>query len=194
MRILSSIGLVVVFLSLSNCAVSQEYDLDLAVLPLAQEDREQATIVYVDEEGAFQVLRSGSNKLFCIADEPGDDRFSLECHPNSLMTYLERKEKRSLSEYRDELDQGIDEDIQSGALDFPVGARSYFISGRMNSGDKVPDSARVWQEIAVPFASEEQTGLPTEDAGASPWLMGEDSHGAHIMIGYRTVAWERLFD
>ena len=184
----------IVFLSLSNCAVSQEYELDLAVLPLAQEDREQATIVHFDEEGSFQTLRSGSNNLFCIADEPGDDRLSLECHPKSLMTYLERKEKRSLSDQRDELDQLIAEDVESGALDFPVGARSYFISGRMSSDQGAPDSVRVWQEIAVPFAGEEQTGLTTEDAGANPWLMGEDSHGAHIMIGYRTVAWDSLFD
>jgi|GEM_PF-6256797 len=194
MRILSSIGIVLVFLSLSNCAVSQEYELDLAVLPLAQEDRGQATIVHFDEEGSFQTLRSGSNTLFCIADEPGDDRLSLECHPKSLMIYLERKEKRSLSDQRDELDTRIADDIQSGALDFPFGARSYFISGRLNSGQQAPDSVRIWQEIAVPFASEEETGLTTEDAGANPWLMGEESHRAHIMIGYRTEAWESLFD
>ena len=187
-------GLFVLFLSLSNCAVSQDYDLELASIPLAKGARPQATVVRFDELGDFEVLREGSNNLFCIADEPGDDRFSVECHPKAMMTYLERKQKRALSDNKDELDRLIAEDIRTGTLAFPVGARSMFVSGSINTSTGVPDSVRVWDELAVPFANEEQTGITTEDAGMDLWLMGEDSHRAHIMVGYRTVAWSTVVE
>jgi len=65
----------------------------------------------------------------------------------------------------------------------------HFISGPINAETGVPDSVRVWSEIAVPFAGSEKTGLTLEDAGEAPWMMRPNHYGAHIMIDYSTVAW-----
>ena len=69
----------------------QALDLETAVLPLPAELRAEATILILTDTREFEVLRAGSNGFFCIADQPGDDRFSVNCHPGSLRTFLERR-------------------------------------------------------------------------------------------------------
>ena len=151
-----------------------------------------ASVVTYTAEGTLRIIRLGTNGFFCIADIPHDQRFSVACHPESMRAYLERRRQLSLTETRTVRDSLLTGEIQEGKLELAVGTLSRFISGQINPETGVPDSVRVWSEIAVPFAGPEKTGLTLEDAGEAPWMMRPNQYGAHIMIDYATVAWGDL--
>ena len=162
---------------------------ETAVLPLSANLQSDASVVTYTSEGTLQIIRAGTNGFFCIADNPEDQRFSVACHPESMRPYLERHRRLSLTETRSVRDSLLTQEIQEGKIELAVGTLSRFISGPINAETGVPDSVRVWSEIAVPFAGPEKTGLTTEDAGEAPWMMRPNHYGAHIMIDYSTVAW-----
>jgi len=164
-------------------------DVETAVLPLPANLQSEASVMTYTPEGTLRIIRSGTNGFFCIADNPDDERFSVACHPESMRAYLERRRQLSLNETRTVRDSLLTMEIQEGKIELAVGTLSRFISGQINPETGVPDSVRVWSEIAVPFAGPEKTGLTTEDAGEAPWMMRPNHYGAHIMIDYSTVAW-----
>lgn len=170
-------------------AFGQASLLDTAVLPLPRALRSDATIIKRADDATFITIRQGRNGYFCIADEPGDERFSAVCHPESMMKYVAHMRALTASMEADERDSLIGEAIRNGRLSLPAGAISRYISGALNLSTGVPDSVMIWEEIAVPFASAEKTGLTTINAGEAPWLMRDGEYGAHIMIDYRRVAW-----
>ncbi len=169
-----------------------DVDVETAVLPLPANLQSDASVVTYTAEGTLRIIGAGTNGFFCIADNPDDQRFSVACHPESMRAYLERRRQLSLTETRTVRDSLLTGEIQEGKLELAVGTLSRFISGPINPETGVPDSVRVWSEIAVPFAGPEKTGLTLEDAGEAPWMMRPNQYGAHIMIDYSTVAWGEL--
>lgn len=165
---------------------------EVARWPLPLGMREGASVLEETKRGTFKTLYVGGNGLFCIADTPNDNRFSVECHPESLRAFLERKNVLAKTGSRAVRDSLLNHEVKSGQVLVPAGAHSHFISGKLNRNTNIPDSVWVWSEIAVPFAGSEETGLPTEDAGAQPWLMNAQAYGSHIMVGYVLIPWAEL--
>jgi Zn ribbon nucleic-acid-binding protein len=163
-----------------------------ALLSLSPDLRETAAVMKYTEDGLLQSVRAGTNGFFCVMDRPGDDRFSVECHPESIRAYVERRQHLYLKGGRALRDSLLAIEVKSGKVNLPTGAISHFISGALNPDTGVPDTVRVWDEIDVPFAEPKTTGHTTENAGAAPWLMSEGTVGAHIMVDYRKVAWTDL--
>ena len=184
------LSLIIIIATLPEIGMCQtDVDVKTAVLPLPPNLQSDASVMTYTTEGTLQIIRSGTNGFFCIADNPDDQRFSVECHPESMRAYLERRRQLSLTETRTVRDSLLTMEIQEGKLELPVGTHSRFVSGPINVETGVPDRVRVWSEIAVPFAGPEKTGLTLEDAGEAPWMMRPNHYGAHIMVGYSTVAW-----
>ncbi|NND73329.1 MAG: hypothetical protein HKN43_17270 [Rhodothermales bacterium] len=149
------------------------------------------TIKMIDDESVSVTV--GESRYTCFNDKPGDDRFSVQCHPDTLVPYLTELASFPAGTDRAIRDSVLTARYESGLLDLPSGAISGFISGPVNPLTGTPDSVRVWSEIAIPFATAVTTGLTTANAGEQPWLMSEGRIGAHIMIDYRRVAWADLF-
>ncbi len=166
-------------------------NLETALLPLPEELRAEATILILTDTREFEVLRAGSNGFFCIADQPGDDRFSVNCHPESLRTFLERRRSYP-ADSRAERDSVLTAEILAGLLAVPNGALSWYMQANINEETGVPDEVTVWNELTAPFATTDATGMGTVDAGAVPWLMSAGRYSAHIMVGRRTVVWSEL--
>ncbi len=184
------LSLIIIIITLPEVGMCQTaVDVETAVLPLPANLQSNASVMTYTPEGTPRIIRSGTNGFFCIADIPNDQRVSVACHPESMRAYLERHRQLSLTETRTVRDSLLTEEIQEGKLELAVGSLSRFISGPINAETGVPDSVRVWSEIAVPFAGSEKTGLTLEDAGEAPWMMRPNHYGAHIMIDYSTVAW-----
>jgi len=180
----------IIMVTLPEVGISQTaVNVETAVLPLPANLQSDASVMTYTPEGTLRIIRSGTNGFFCIADIPDDQRFSVACHPESMRSYLERRRRLSLTETRTMRDSLLAQEIQEGKIGLAVGTLSRFISGPLNAETGVPDSVRVWSEIAVPLAGPEKTGLTLEDAGEAPWMMRPNHYGAHIMIDYATVAW-----
>lgn len=186
------LSLAIIFLLAFETRSQTVENIETAVWPLPLNLRNDASIMTYNPDGTLRSLRLGKNGFFCIPDNPNDDRFSVECHPQSLRAYLERRRQLLDTENRALRDSLLTREIQEGKLELPVGAISYFTSGKVNPQSGVPDSVMVWSEIALPFAGTEKTGLTTENAGEAPWIMRPNQYGAHVMIGFSTIAWDDL--
>ncbi len=175
-----------------NLAAQPSFSPSMALLALPSELREEAAIMTYGEDGLFEVLRHGTNDWFCIADRPGDQRFSVECHPPAMRAYLERQSVLRNTVQRAERDSTVMEEMKTGALVLPNAVVSWNIQGTVNERSGVPDSVRIWNELRVPYATARETGLSIEDAGEDPWLMSEGRYSAHIMVRWRYVPWQEF--
>ena len=61
-----------------------DVDVETAVLPLPENLQSDASVMTYTAEGTLRIIRLGTNGFFCIADIPDDQRFSVECHPESM--------------------------------------------------------------------------------------------------------------
>lgn len=189
MKFIVIIFLILVLMPVTTTAqgtASAEEQLVSAVLAAPEERRADATVLGYDPQGKLVTLRKGSNDLICLADKPGDTRFSVACYHKDLEPYMARGR---------ELDaQGITgnernekyrwKEIKEGKLSMPREPRIlYVLSGKGYdaASGKVLNASLRWV-IYYPFATPESTGLSTKSKRGEPWLMDAGTPGAHIML------------
>ena len=170
----------------AQTTVSAEEQIASAILAAPEERRAGAAVLGYDAQGKLVTLRQGSNDLICLADKPGDNRFSVACYHKDLEPYMARGR---------ELDaQGITgnernekyrwKEIKEGKLSMPREPRIlYVLSGKGYdaASGKVLNASLRWV-IYYPFATPESTGLSTKSKRGEPWLMDAGTPGAHIML------------
>ena len=164
----------------------------LAVLPLPDTLRAEATVLQYSG-GQRTVLRRGTNGLTCVADDPSDQRLSLECYPSSIDGYMHRRrELRAEGVRGSEFRSILGAEVRSGRLFLPTGVMIRNLNGTISATSGVPDSVRVWSEMLVPFGDPLELGIPEFDAGLDPWMMSAGTVGAHVMVRYRSVPWSAV--
>jgi hypothetical protein len=158
-----------------------------AALQAAPEDRRAgATVLGYDAAGAVKVLREGSNDLVCLADKPGDEKFSAACYHQSLEPFMKRgRELEAQGVKGEERMQQRWREADDGKLAMPkTPAALYVLSGSAydTATGEVKD-AYLRYVVYTPWATPESTGLPLDPpAEGGPWLMFPGTAGAHIMI------------
>jgi hypothetical protein len=157
-----------------------------AVLAAPEDRRAGAGVLGYDAQGKLVTLRKGANDLICLADKPGDTRFSVACYHKDLEPFMARGRELEA--------QGISggarnenyrwKEVKEGKLPMPREPRmTYVLSGKgfdAATGTVINGSLR-WV-IYVPFATGESLGLPTKPKKGEPWLMDAGTAGAHIML------------
>ncbi len=135
--------------------------------------------------GKLGTLREGSNQLICLADKPGNDRFSVACYHKDLEPYMARG--------RELIAQGVTgkernavrwKEIADGKLAMSREPRTLYVlsgSGFDAGAGKVMDPYLRWV-IYTPYATPESLGLSPKAAPGVPWLMFPGTAGAHVMI------------
>ncbi|WP_273272999.1 hypothetical protein [Maribacter polysiphoniae] len=166
-----------------------EIQIQTAVLPAPEEDRDAAMVYGYNASGEMVVLREGTNNLVCIGDDPNKEGISVSCYSKKLEPFMARgreltlegkntKEKREI--------RGME--VASGKIPMPkVPSMTYIYFGKDENYDKTTGLLKDGQfryVIYTPFATPEETGLPIKPhAKGMPWLMDPGTHRAHIMIG-----------
>jgi len=157
-----------------------------AAIQAAPEDRRDgAAVLGYDVGGKLVTLREGTNDLICLADQPGDQSFSVACYHKDLEPYMARGRElaqqkiqgKARNEYRWR-------EVEEGKLKIPREPRLLYVltgTGFDPASGVVKDAYLRWV-IYLPFATAESTGLSTESAPGKPWLMDAGTAGAHIMI------------
>ena len=147
-----------------------------AALPVAL--RAGATVIAYDSKGLPQVLRQGTNHIFC-ANLSDDKGFNVSCRGDALRAASDFSAKEK-AEGKDAKTIGADSDAAyaSGKLTrAPAGTMIY---GR---GGKTEAEARSMWVVLMPNVKGEDLGLPTKRMNASsPWMMRSGTPGAHIMM------------
>ncbi len=179
------------FVGLVSGAVSQanvppiKEQIAAAIQAAPEERRDGAAVLGYNDEGKLVTLREGTNDLICLADQPGDQSFSVACYHKDLEPYMARG--------RELLQQGIQgkarneyrwKEVKEGKLKMAREPRILYVltgTGFDPASGTVKDSYLRWV-IYLPFATAESTGLSTTSAPGKPWLMDAGTAGAHIMI------------
>ena len=156
-----------------------------AVQAAPADRRDGAEVLGFDADGKLVTIREGSNDLICLADDPQQDGFNVACYQKDLEPYMARG--RELTE------QGVTgrerynirwKEIDEGKLAIPREPRTLYVltgSAFDPATGTVTDPYERWV-IYTPYATAEQTGLPTKGGPSIPWLMYPGTAGAHIMI------------
>ncbi|MCP5114738.1 MAG: hypothetical protein GY953_28245 [bacterium] len=156
-----------------------------AIEAAPEEWRAGAGVLGYDADGKLGTLREGSNHLICLADKPGNDRFSVACYHKDLEPYMARG--------RELIAQGVTgkkrndvrwKEIADGKLAMSREPRTLYVlsgSGFDAGAGKVMDPYLRWV-IYTPYSTPESLGLSPKAAPGVPWLMFPGTAGAHVMI------------
>ena len=138
------------------------------------------------EKAVVAVLRPGSNDLVCLADKPGDDKWSVACYHQSLEPFMRRgRELEAAGVAGDERMKRRWAEADAGTLAMPkTPATLYVLSGtRFDAATGKVVDPYLRYVVYTPYATQETTGLPLSPPGpGGPWIMFPGTAGAHIMI------------
>jgi hypothetical protein len=164
--------------AMAQASMSKDEQIKVATSALPAALRAEATVIAYDSKGLPQVLRQGSNHIFC-ANLSTADSFSVSCRGDALraasdFTAMEKAAGKDAKAI------GADTDAAyaSGKLTrAPAGTTIYGRSGKTEA------EARSMWVVLMPNVKGEELGLPTKRMNASsPWMMRSGQPGAHIMM------------
>jgi hypothetical protein len=154
---------------------------ELAVRPLPEDMRADATVFRYDDDGRRQVLRRGTNHVEC---SPEDERGFTLCYPRSTAPWRDHRAKLAAEGLSgEELQAAMAAAERAGTVEsVPFGSMIY----RLYEND---DRIKLLWVVRLPGASSAELGMPTGSqrdnalAGRGlPWMMNEGTPGAHLMI------------
>lgn len=180
-------------LSLQSCAAQEtipdkENQIAAAVQAAPEEDRNGASVYGYNNKGELVLLREGSNKLTCIADDPNRDGFQAVCYHQDLEPFMTRsRELKAEGKNFGEVFETREAEAKAGTLKMPEQPTTLHLLEGPN-GKYDPESGEVADAnyryvVYIPWATSESTGLPLKPVvPGGPWLMDPGTHRAHIMI------------
>ncbi len=170
----------------AQTTTSAEEQIASATLAAPEERRAGAAVLGYDAQGKLVTLRKGSNDLICLADKPGDTRFSVACYHKDLEPYMARGRELEAKGItgNDRNEKYRWKEVKEGTLQMPKEPRMmYVLTGKgYDAASKTVANASLRWVLYWPFATGETTGLSTKPKKGEPWLMDAGTAGAHIMI------------
>jgi hypothetical protein len=159
----------------------------LAVLPLPQEFRADATVLGYNDAGKLVPLRATKGAMICLADDPADDKFHAACYARGIEPFMLRgRQLRAAGTKGAEVDSVRFREIRTGKLHMPKQAALWQLNGPMTAVDvaagKISAEVKALYVIYMPYATSASTGIPAAPAKGMPWLMLPGTPKAHIML------------
>ena len=192
MRSISKVTFTIILLSatiLANAQVpSKEVQIKAAVISAPEALRENSTVLGFDDNGKLITLRTGSNEMICLADDPGSQGYSSACYHKDLEPFMARgRELRAEGKMMKEIFDIRENEVQAGTLKMPDGPTTLHIyygsDDILNKETGEITGGNYRAVVYIPYATAESTGLPLKpEVMGGPWLMDPGTHRAHIMI------------
>jgi hypothetical protein len=140
-----------------------------------------AMVIQLAADGDHEVLRDGTNGLVCWdrSDEPGRS-FSVQCTSVENLPRVKQNRAWNMSgQTADEIRAVREAAEADGSRKVSVFGSVYYT---LNGEDAA--SANLHLTVAVPFATSESLGLPSEGSysRAGTWIMEAGLSAAHIML------------
>lgn len=184
LALLYPMHLVLAAIALGAEAPSAASQIASCVQAAPKELRAGATVLGYGAGGELVVLREGSNDMHCLADDPGNDTFSVACYHSDLEPFMARGRELTAQGYKGRERHEIRwKDIDEGRVTMPRGARMLYVltgKGYDASRDEILEPSLRWV-VYTPYATTQSTGI-SATARDGPWLMFPGTAGAHIMI------------
>ncbi|MES2124870.1 MAG: hypothetical protein V4503_09325 [Gemmatimonadota bacterium] len=159
----------------------------LAVLPLPEEFRADATVLGYSADGKLVTLRAGTGAMTCLADDPKAANFHVACYHKSMEPFMARgRALRAKGVTGDKVDTVRFAEVKAGKIRMPKQAALWSISGDSTVANveagTVSAGARALYVVYMPYATPASTGLPATPGRGSPWVMYPGTPKAHIMF------------
>ena len=178
----------------SQTAQPRPQEIAAAVLPLPQNLRNGASVVRLNNAGAPEQQRKGTNGMACIADRPGDDAFDVRCYHEEFIAVVYRNLQLNAEGVRGAAAYDrIEAEVKAGKIKLPAqptaGYRCLGPATDYNvSTNTVGKEISCWQSIHFPFRTAREMGLMdeseiSEDMKAKmPYVMSSGRVWSHVMI------------
>lgn len=170
-------------LYVSSGAVAQipdtETQIRAALLAAPKEERANCTVYGYDQNGKLVTLKTGTNNLICLGDNPNKPGFDVACYHKDLDMFMARgRALAAQGKTPAEIFQIREKEVKSGELKMPDGPTTLYVF----SGKTQQEASYRWV-IYIPYATAASTGLPVRPMpDGAPWLMDQGTHRAHIML------------
>jgi hypothetical protein len=170
-----------------------ERQIAAAVTPLPEPLRKGARVLGYNESGKLVTLRSGTNDMVCIADDPSGKNFHVACYHKSLEPFMARgRELHALKKSREAIDSVRMRDIRTGRYAMPSKAAAlYQYFAPRDSVDDATGTVKGAQYLYVvytPYATYKTTGITENPLEGGPWIMFPGKPWAHLMISPQKTA------
>lgn len=175
--------------SLGQSAVPlPEVQIKSALLAAPADKRDSAEVYGYSDKKEFVLLRKGTNELICLADDPGQEGFSVACYHRDLQPFMQRgRDLKKMGRTHEQIFNIREKEAKSGELILPKQPTTLYVySAQDTNYNKTTGEVKngyLRSVIYIPYATSQSTGL-SEKPGAPgiPWIMFPGTHSAHIMI------------
>ncbi len=160
----------------------------IAVQAAPEEKRASAKVYGYSPEGAFIVLREGTNDMVCLAPNPKQAGLFAYAYLDQLDPFMARgRELTAQGKRTKEKNEIREAEVKAGKLKMPQQPTTlYGYWGDEKNLDPATGEIKGAQRryvIYVPYATAASTGLSDKPGiPGMPWLMDAGSYKAHIMI------------
>jgi hypothetical protein len=178
MKRMTRFVLILLALSASAGAQTQDPALEKALLPAPRQMKEGATVIRWKSDFTYETLRQGTNRLVCYERpvQPGQQPFSVECTSIANLERVAQSLKIETTPDPKERQAAFEAAEKAGTWTKPeFGSVFYSMTG--------PDQAqaRIHVTIAVPGATTQSLGLPDNNSKGGVWIMNAGTSAAHLM-------------
>ena len=163
-------------------AQSTEQTIERALLAAPARARENATVISWNRDYTYRTLKEGTSQLVCYdrSGDPGQPAFAVACTARGNLGRIAQN-RRFAAEGGDRAGTRA---MVAAAAENGTRIPPVFGSAWMDLGGDDQASANPHTTIAMPGATEANSGFPESGSGGGAWVMSAGTSEAHLMVPY----------
>jgi hypothetical protein len=164
-------------LAASSFAQTPAESIEKALMAAPRNLKEGAAVIKFKADGTYDTLKPGTNRLVCYdrSGQPGQQPFAVQC---SSVANIPRIVQNIKFEAMPEKGKSAAEAAEKDGTRVKPEYGSVWYT--MNAPDK-EHATRTHITIAVPGATTQSTGLPSDNKQGGVWIMNAGTSTAHLM-------------
>jgi hypothetical protein len=169
----------VVALSAGAFAQAPADAIEKALSPAPRNMKEGAAVIKFKADGTYDTLKPGTNRLVCYdrSGEPGQQPFAVQCTSVANIPRVAQNRKFEAITDKAARQAAIDAAEKDGTRVKPEFGSVWLT---MNGADK-EHATHVHTTVAVPGATTQSMGLPSDSKQGGVWIMNAGTSTAHLM-------------
>ena len=168
----------VVAVSASAFAQAPADALEKALAAAPRQMKEGAAVIKWKADNTYDTLKPGTNRLVCYdrSGETGQQPFAIQCTSVANLPRVAQNRKFEAMTDKTARQAAIDAAEKDGTRVKPEFGSVWLT---MNGADR--EHARIHTTIAVPGATTQSMGLPSDNKQGGVWIMNAGTSTAHLM-------------
>ena len=175
-RIVLILGVLAVSTSAFAQAPAEAIDKALAAAP--RNAKEGAAVIKWKADNTYDTLKPGTNRMVCYdrSGEPGQQPFAVQCTSVANLPRVAQNRKFEAMSDKAARTAALEAAEKDGTRVKPE-----YGSVWLTMGGADREHARIHTTIAVPGATTQSTGLPSDNKQGGVWIMNAGTSTAHLM-------------